>query len=67
MVAIVIAMLASKVAGKYLKAPSQPPQAGSMGKLCEFLFKLKGILFPLFLLLFLGAGVEIVNSLVQQS
>lgn len=65
--AIVIAMLASKVVGKYLKAPSQPPQAGSMGKLREFLFKLKGILFPLFLLLFLGAGVEIVNSLVQQS
>jgi small-conductance mechanosensitive channel len=65
--AIIIAMLASKLVGKYLKAPSQLPQAGSMGKLRESLFKLKGILFPLFVLLFLGVGVEIVQALVQQT
>jgi hypothetical protein len=65
--AIIVALLASKIVDRYLKAPSQPPQVGSMGKLRESLFKLKRILFPLLLLLLLGAGVEVVNSLVQQS
>ncbi len=38
-----------------------------MGKLRKFLFKLQGLLFSLFLLLFLGAGVEVVNATVEQS
>lgn len=65
--AIIIAFLLSKIIGRYLHAPMQPAQAGSMGKLREFLFKLKAVLFPLFLLLLLGISVEVVNSLVQQS
>ena len=65
--AMIIAFLASKIVGRYLRAPSQPPQAGSMGKLRESLFKLKSILFSLFLLLSLGAGAEIANVIVQQS
>tara|TARA_R110002049_G_scaffold124479_1_gene279913 strand:- start:693 stop:2111 length:1419 start_codon:yes stop_codon:yes gene_type:complete len=65
--AMILAMLVSKLVGKYLNPPSQPPQAGSLGKLRGSLFKLKYILFPLFLLLFLGAGAEIVNSLFQQA
>ncbi|MDW3096457.1 MAG: mechanosensitive ion channel [Gammaproteobacteria bacterium] len=65
--AIVIALFASKLIGKYLKAPSVPPQAGSMSKWRDLFFRLKGVLFPLFLLLFLGIGVEIVAASVQQS
>lgn len=65
--AVVLALIASKIIGKYLKSPSVPPQAGSMSKWREFLFRLKGVLFPLFLLLFLGVGVEVVAGLVQQS
>jgi len=65
--AIIVAFLLSKIVGRYLNAPSQPPQAGSMGKLREFFYKLKGILFSLFLVLSLGVGVEVVHSLVQQS
>lgn len=65
--AIFVAWFASKVVGKYLRAPSVPPQAGSMSKWREFFYKFKGILFPLFLLLFLGVGVEIVVATVQQS
>ena len=65
--AIFIALFASKVVGKYLKAPSVPPQAGSMSKWREFFYKFKGVLFPLFLLLFLGVGIEIVDATVQQS
>jgi len=57
----------SKIVGSYLKAPSQPEQAGSIGRLRGAFFKLKGVLFPLFLLLILGAGAEAVNSLVDQS
>lgn len=65
--AIIVAFFLSKILGRYLHAPSRPPQAGSIGKLRELLFKLKGVLFPLFLLLLLGISVEVVNSLVQQS
>lgn len=65
--AVIFALFASKVIGKYLKAPSVPPQEGSMGKWRDFLFKLKGVLFPLLLLLFLGVGVEIVDATVKQS
>ena len=59
--------MVSKIVGSYLKAPSQPEQAGSIGRLRGAFFKLKGVLFPLFLLLILGAGAEAVNSLVDQS
>ena len=65
--AIIIALLASKIIGKYLKAPSDPIQPGSMGKMREFLYKFKGILFPLFTVLFLGVGVELADELVEQS
>lgn len=65
--AIFIALFASKLIGRYLKAPSVPPQAGSMSKWRDLLYKVKGVLFPLFLLLFLGVGVEIVSAAVQQS
>lgn len=65
--AVIAAFLLSKIFGRFLHAPSQPPQAGSMGRLREFLFKLKGILLPLFLLLLLGVSVEVVQSLVEQS
>ena len=59
--------MVSKIVGSYLKAPSQPEQAGSIGRLRGAFFKLKGVLFPLFLLWLLGAGAEAVNSLVDQS
>ncbi len=65
--AFLLAWFASKVIGKYLKPPAVPPQAGSMGKWREVLYKFKGVLFSLFLLLFLGVGVEIVSAAVQQS
>ena len=45
--AILVAFFASKIIGKYLKPPSDPVQPGSMGKTREFLYKLRGILFPL--------------------
>ena len=65
--AIIFALFASKIIGKYLNAPSDPVQPGSMGKAREFLYKLKGVLFPLFVVLFLGVGVELADKLVEQS
>lgn len=65
--AVLVAFFASKIIGKYLRAPSDPVQPGSMGKMREFIFKLKSLLFPLFAVLFLGVGAEISNSLVDQS
>lgn len=65
--AVFIAMIAGKVIGKYMKAPANPVQAGSMGRVREFTYKLKGILFPLIAVLFLGVGVELSNNLVEQS
>ena len=65
--AIFVAFIASKIVGKYLRAPSDPVQPGSMGKMREFFFKLKRILFPLFAVLFLGVGAELANTLVEQS
>lgn len=65
--AIIGALLASRFIGKYLKAPSEPVQPGSMGKMREFLYKLRGILFPLFAVLFLGVGAELADRLVEQS
>ncbi len=64
---VIVAWFASKVVGKYLNAPSDPIQPGSMGRMREFLYRLKGILFPLFAVLFFGVGVELSNSLVEQS
>ncbi len=65
--AIIVALFASKVIGKYLREPSDPVQPGSMGKTREFLYKLKGVLFPLFTVLFLGVSVELADGLVEQS
>ena len=65
--AIFFAFVASKIVGKYLRPPADPVQPGSMGKVREFLFKLKGVLFSLFTVLFLGVGVELADSLVEQS
>lgn len=66
-VAIIVSLFAARVVGRYLKAPSSPVQAGTMGKWRDFFYRLQGVMFPLLLLLFLGVGVEIVDSLVKQS
>ena len=65
--AIVFAYLASKLFGGYFKPPSQPPQAGSMSKWREAIYRFKLILFPLFTLVFLGIAVALSDATVEQS
>jgi small-conductance mechanosensitive channel len=65
--AVVFALLAAKVVGKNFKPRSQPPQPGSMSKWRGFLYKLKGVLFSLFALVFLGLASALSDAIVQQS
>ena len=65
--AIIFAFLAAKFVGKYFKAPSDPPQPGSMGKWRDFLYRLKGVLFALFAFLFLGLASALSDATVNQS
>ena len=65
--AIIFAFLAAKFIGKYFKAPSDPPQPGSMSKWRGFLFRFKGVLFSLFSFIFLGLAVALSDATVNQS
>ncbi|MEJ2115022.1 MAG: mechanosensitive ion channel [Gammaproteobacteria bacterium] len=65
--AIIVAFLASKFVGKSIKAPSDPPQSGSMSKWREFLYRLKGVLFSLFAFIFLGIASVLSDAIVDQS
>ncbi len=65
--AVIFAYLAAKLVGKNFKAPSEPPQPGSMSKWRGFLFRLKGVLFALFSFVFLGVAVALSNAIVDQS
>ena len=65
--AIVFAFLVSRFVGKYFKAPSDPPQPGSMSKWCGFLFRLRGVLFALFAFIFLGIAIALSDATVNQS
>ena len=65
--AIIFAYLASKVVGKYFKPTSVPPQPGSMSKWRGFLYRLKGVLFPLFAMIFLGVATALSDATVHQS
>ena len=65
--AITFAFLAAKFVGKYFKAPSDPPQPGSMSKWRGFLYRLKGVLFALFAFIFLGVAGALSDATVNQS
>lgn len=65
--AITFAFLAAKFVGKYFKAPSEPPQPGSMSKWRGFLYRLKGVLFALFAFIFLGVAGALSDATVNQS
>ena len=65
--AIIFAYLAAKIVGKYFKPTSQPPQPGSMSKWRGFFYQLKGVLFPLFAVVFLGVATALSDAAVQQS
>ncbi len=65
--AIVFAFLVSRFVGKYFKAPSDPPQPGSMSKWRGFLFRLRGVLFALFAFIFLGIAIALSDATVNQS
>jgi len=65
--AITFAFLAAKFVGKYFKAPSDPPQPGSMSKWRGFLYRLKGVLFALFAFIFLGVASALSDATVDQS
>ena len=66
-VAITFAFLAAKFVRKSIKAPSDPPQPGSMSKWRGFLYRLKGVLFALFTFIFLGVASALSNTTVDQS
>ena len=66
-VAIILASLASRMVGRKLKPVSEPPQPGTMSKWRGFLYKLKGVLFALFALLFLAVAATVSDATVQQS
>ena len=65
--ALTFAFLVAKFIGKSFKAPSDPPQPGSMSKWRGFLFRLKGVLVSLFSFVFLGAAVALSDATVDQS
>jgi small-conductance mechanosensitive channel len=65
--AITFAFLTAKFVGKSIKAPSDPPQPGSMSKWRGFLYRLKGVLFALFAFIFLGVASALSDATVDQS
>ncbi|MEM7401990.1 MAG: mechanosensitive ion channel domain-containing protein [Pseudomonadota bacterium] len=65
--ALTFAFVIAKFVGKSFKAPSDPPQPGSMSKWRGFLFRLKGVLFALFSFVFLGVAVALSDATVNQS
>lgn len=64
--AIVFAFLIAKFFGRNLKPRSDPPQPGSMSKWRGFLFQMKGVLLPLFAVVFLGVARAVSEAVVHQ-
>lgn len=65
--AIMLAYFAAKIIGRNFKPTSVPPQPGSMSKWRGFLYQIRGILFPLFSVVFLGVASAIGDVAIQQS
>ena len=65
--AIFIAFIAAKAIGRNFHSQSVPPQAGSMSRWRGFLYRAKGILFPLFAVVFLAVASAISEAVLQQN
>jgi len=65
--AIVLAYFAAKIIGRNFRPTSVPPQPGTMSKWRGFLYRIKGILFPLFTVIFLGVTRVVGDAVIQQS
>ena len=65
--AVFVALIAAKAIGRNFHSRSEPPQAGSMSKWRGFLYRIRGILFPLFAVVFLSVASAISETMLQQN